>query len=659
MTIKKLPKTAYVLEAGETFTPLTAGQTMNEFTLKAAISGIVLGVLFGAANTYLGLKAGLTISTSIPVAVLTVVVFRTVAAMGGRYTILETNMSQTIGSASSSVASGSIFTLPALFMWAADSSDINPQWRQLTLLAMAGGLLGVLAMIPLRRFLIKREHGHLAYPEGMACAEVLVASEAGGSQAAGVFAGIGAGMFFKLLTSGFKVVPESFQALLKYPPKASVGISVSPALIGVGFILGLRISMVMVAGAALSFLVIIPLINGWGQSQAAPVYPETELLIAEMSVKQLWDKYIRYIGAGAVATAGVITLIKSIPTMIESFRVGIAELGSGVQQAVDRTDRDLSFQTILIWLASIVGVLILIPGILGYIDSYAVRAVAAILAAVFAFFFVTVSSRIVGLVGQTSNPISGMTIASLIGTSFVFLMFGWTDLFGQATALMVGTVICIAASIAGDTSQDLKTGYILGATPRSQQIGELVGVISSAGAICAVLMLLDETYTLGSPDLPAPQATLMRLVIEGVLEQNLPWTLIAIGAALSVVVALFGLPTLAFAVGVYLPLDTMAAIFVGGLLRWLVSRTPDKDLAESRREQGILFSSGLVGGGGLTGVLLALWVALRKGEKIEGAATWLAGLSPLAHELWALAAIALIAGAIYWWSVGRAERASE
>ena len=315
-------------------------------------------------------------------------------------------------------------------------------------------------------------------------------------------------------------------------------------------------------------------------------------LIAEMSVKQLWDKYIRYIGAGAVATAGVITLIKSIPTMIESFRVGIAELGSGVQQAVDRTDRDLSFQTMLIWLASIVGVLILVPGILGYIDSYAVRAVAAILAAVFAFFFRDRQFADRGVGGANEQPHLGMTIASLIGTSFVFLMFGWTDLFGQATALMVGTVICIAASIAGDTSQDLKTGYILGATPRSQQIGELVGVISSAGAICAVLMLLDETYTLGSQDLPAPQATLMRLVIEGVLEQNLPWTLIAIGAALSVVVALFGLPTLAFAVGVYLPLDTMAAIFVGGLLRWLVTRTPDKDLAESRREQGILFSSG-------------------------------------------------------------------
>ena len=655
----KLPPSAYELKVGESYTPLTAGQTLPEFTLKAALSEIFLGMLFGAANTYLGLKAGLTISTSIPVAVLTVVVFRSLAKLGGRHSILETNMSQTIGSASSSVASGAIFTLPALFMWAAHSAEINPQWKQLTLLGMAGGLLGVLAMIPLRRFLIKREHGKLAYPEGMACAEVLVASEAGGKQAAGVFAGIGVGMFFKMLTDGFKVIPSHFQSLLPFPPKASIGISVSPALIGVGFILGLRVASVMVAGAALSFLVIIPLINGWGQTQTTPVYPETELLISEMTVHQIWDRYIRYIGAGAVATAGIITLVKSIPTMIESFRLGVAGVNVKEQSSVERTNVDLSFKTILIFLAMIVSVLIFVPGILGYIDSYAVRGVAAILAAVFAFFFVTVSARIVGLVGQTSNPISGMTIASLIGTSFVFLMFGWTDMLGQATALMTGAVICIAASIAGDTSQDLKTGFILGATPRNQQMGELLGVITSSGVIAAVLMLLDKTYTLGSEELPAPQATLMRLVIEGVLNQDLPWNLIAIGAALSIVVALLRLPALAFAVGVYLPLDTMAAIFIGGILRWLVSKTKNDDLAERRREQGILFCSGLVGGGGLTGVLLALWVTLRRGQKIVGGSEWLKSLPEMAYQLMALSAVAAIATAIYWWSTHQANAQSE
>jgi putative OPT family oligopeptide transporter len=648
--MKKLPRTAYIPDPDHPFQPLTYGESLPEFTFKAALSGIFLGMLFGAANTYLGLKAGLTISTSIPVAVLTVVVFRTFAAFGGKYSILETNMSQTIGSASSSVASGAIFTLPALFMW-----DMDPQWRQLTLLAMCGGLLGVLAMIPLRRFLIQREHGKLPYPEGMACAEVQVAAESGGEQAAGVFAGIGVGMFFKLLTSGFKVIPGAFETALPFPAKATVAVSVSPALIGVGFILGLRVASVMVAGAALSFLVLIPLINWWGSALIEPYYPETELLIRDMTAGQLWDKYIRYIGAGAVATGGFLTLIKSIPTMIESFRLSMAQLRGGTEheQNVPRTEQDLGVGTIAYITLAILATMIFVPGILGYLDSPAVRAVAAILAAIFAFFFVTVSARIVGLVGQTSNPISGMTIASLLGTSFVFFLFGWTDALGKATALMVGTVVCIAASIAGDTSQDLKTGYILGATPRRQQLGELIGVITSAGVVCYVLMLLDETYVLGSSELPAPQGTLMRLVIEGVLDQNLPWNLILIGVGIAGVAALFKLPVLAFAVGVYLPLDTMAAIFVGGLVRWWITRGVDEEQAESRREQGILFGSGLVGGGGLTGVLIALWVAARGGKPVAGFSEWLSSLPTLAHELMAIGAIGAIAGCMVWWSCRR------
>ena len=662
--MKKLPRTAYIADPNEPFEPLTYGQSLPELTWKAALSGIFLGMIFGAANTYLGLKAGLTISTSIPVAVLTVVVFRTIAAFGGKYTILETNMSQTIGSASSSVASGAIFTLPALFMW-----DMDPQWRQLTLLAMSGGLLGVLAMIPLRKFLIQREHGNLPYPEGMACAEVQVAAESGGEHAAGVFAGIGAGMIFKLLTSGFKAVPSAFHAALPFPAKATVAMSVSPALIGVGFILGLRVAAVMVAGAALSFIVLIPLIHYWGLGFTipllnwsvggldAPFYPETDLLIPAMSAGQLWDKYIRYIGAGAVATGGIITLIKSIPTMVESFKLSLAQLraGSEAAAAVPRTDRDLGIGTIGLVVAAVLATLIFVPGILGFIDSIAVRAVAAVLAAIFAFFFVTVSARIVGLVGQTSNPISGMTIASLLGTSFVFFMFGWTDTFGKATALMVGTVVCIAASIAGDTSQDLKTGFILGATPRRQQLGELLGVITSAGVVCAVLMLLDKTYVLGSEELPSPQGTLMRLVIEGVLDQNLPWNLILIGVGIAMVAAMLGLPVLAFAVGVYLPLDTMAAIFLGGVVRWWVTAGVSEEVSEHRREQGILFSSGLVGGGGLTGVLIALWVAARGGKSIRGLSGWLDGLSPVSHEGLAVLAIAAIAGCMVWWSLRRSD----
>ena len=642
MAEKKLPKNAYEIAEGEVYVPYTHGQELREFTFKAAGAGIVLGVVFGMANTYLGLKAGLTISTSIPVAVLTVVLFRILHAVGSGHSILELNQSQTIGSASSSVASGVLFTMPALYLW-----NQAPEWRQMTLLAMSGGLLGVLAMIPLRRFLIKQEHGKLPYPEGMACAEVLVAAERGGKQASGVFWGIAIGMFFKLLTGGFKLVHGKF--LLPLGFKANLAISVSPALMGVGYILGVRIATVMVAGGALSALVIIPLINWWGSGWTEPFYPETEKLIREMTAQEIWNRYIRYIGAGAVATGGIITLIRSIPTMIESFKLGLRQIRerAGQVTAEERTDRDLSFRTVLILAGLILLVLTLVPGILGYIDSIVVRAIASLLVAVFAFFFVTVSSRIVGLVGVTSNPTSGMTIATLLGTSLIFFMFGWTDLHGKATALMVGTVVCIAASIAGDTSQDLKTGFILGATPRRQQIGELVGVITAAGVVCWTIGFLHAseaaTGGLGGTELPAPQGVLMRLVIDGVLDQNLPWRLIFLGVGIAAVAALLRVPVLPFAVGVYLPLYTMAAVFLGGFLRYLLTRGQSAEEAERRREQGVLVGSGLVGGEGLTGVVFAIWVVARGGERIVG---FPPHLHPVATEALALVTILAILGLV-------------
>jgi putative OPT family oligopeptide transporter len=641
MSAKKLSSKAYELKPGEVYEPYTAGQLLPEFTFKAALSGIVLGIVFGAANTYLGLKAGLTISTSIPVAVLTVVVFRLLGAFGVKHNILEANMSQTIGSASSSVASGVLFTIPALFIW-----GMSPAWRQITLLAMCGGLIGVLAMIPLRRYLIKREHGSLPYPEGLACAEVLVAAEGGGKQAAPVFWGIGTGMLFKLITDGFRFVRGEFEMALAY--KANLSIAVSPALIGVGYILGIRIATVMVAGGALSAFVIIPLINWWGSGLSTPVFPETVKLISDMSAGEIWNRYVRYIGAGAVATGGIITLVKSIPTMIESFKLGLAQLSKrGDAAGGDPTDHDLSFKIVLLILGGILLLLTLVPGILGYLDSVPVRALASILIAVFAFFFVTVSSRIVGLVGVTSNPTSGMTIATLLGTSLIFLMMGWTDTLGKATALMVGTVVCIAASIAGDTSQDLKTGYLLGATPRKQQIGELIGVITSAGFVCLVVIMLNQNVEggLGGEELPAPQAVLMKLVIDGVLDQNLPWAMILIGVGIAAVASLFKVPVLAFAVGVYLPLSTMAAVFLGGVTRWLLTRNVPEEVAEERRERGVLFGSGLVGGGGLTGVLLAIWVGVRGGRRIVG---FPPDLSDFAAEALALVAIFAILGCMAW-----------
>ena len=613
MDQKKLPPTAYELKEGEQYVPLTYGQTLTEFTFKATVTGILLGIVFGAANTYLGLRAGLTISTSIPAAVLTVVVFRALNSFGVRHTILESNMSQTIGSASSSVASGVLFTIPALFMW-----GMTPAWRQIALLSMCGGVIGVLAMVPLRRYLIKREHGKLPYPEGMACAEVLVAAEGGGSQAAPVFWGIGVGMLFKLITDGFKFVERSVDIHL--PFRGGLSADVSPPLIGVGYILGIRIATVMVAGGALSALVIIPAIYLWGQGLTEPLYPETEKLISDMSSGEIWNRYVRYIGAGAVATGGIVTLIRSIPTMIESFRLGLAQISRRTAEAVERTDLDLSFKTVLVWLVAVLLILTFVPGILGYLDSIPVRAVASVLIAIFAFFFVTVSSRIVGLVGVTSNPTSGMAIATLLGVSLVFFLAGWTDLAGKATVLMVGTVVCVAASIAGDTSQDLKTGFILGATPRLQQIGELAGVITSAGAVAIVIILLNNNVEggLGGAELPAPQSMLMKLVIDGVLDQNLPWVLIFIGVGIGTIASFFKIPVLAFAVGVYLPLSTRGAVFIGGLSRWLLTRDQKPEVAERRRERGVLFGSGLVGGGGLTGVVLAMWVAVRGGKKITG-----------------------------------------
>jgi putative OPT family oligopeptide transporter len=581
-----------------------AAESPLEFSVKAILAGVVFGICFGAANAYLGLQAGLTISTSIPVAVITVAAFRLLRQFGRPGTILEANLSQTIGSASSSVASGVIFTLPALFMW-----NLTPPLLQMTLLAMTGGLLGVLFMIPLRRYLIEREHGKLPYPEGTACAEVLVASELGGARARNVFLGLAAGAVFKLLFGWLKVLPGQVKVSVPGLLKAQVGMKMSAALFGVGYILGPRIASIMVAGGLLSSLVIIPGIAYWGAERAEPFFPETELTIAEMSAGQIWNRYVRYIGAGAVAAAGLITLIRSIPVMAASFRLGTAQLKArfGAEPvAVPRTQQDLPLRIVGWGVVGLAVGMAAVPQVFGTLPTLGVRLCAAVLVVICAFFFVTVASRIVGLVGVTSNPTSGMTIASLLGTSLVFLMMDWTDATGKAAALTVGCVVAIAASIAGDTSQDLKTGFLLGATPRRQQVGELLGVLTSATFVCLTVLLLDRAYGFGSPELPAPQATLMKLVIEGVLDAKLPWILVAIGVGIALVAELMRLPSLPLAVGVYLPVSTMATVFAGGLLRWVMERRAASDEERLlRRGQGVLFGSGLVGGEGVLGVLVA------------------------------------------------------
>ena len=577
-----------------------------EATAKAVGAGILFGVLFGAANAYLGLRAGLTISTSIPVAVMTVALFRTLRAGGVHSTILEANLSQTVGSASSSVASGVIFTLPALFLWGFD-----PTFIQITILAMSGGLLGVLFMIPLRPYLIVREHLSLPYPEGTACAEVLKASQTGGAHARDVFLGLGIGALVKALTGWLRAVPDGLQVSIPFLKKAQLSSDVSAALLGVGYILGPRIATIMVGGGLLSWLVIIPILATWGTGRPEPLYPETVLPLDAMTPSLLWTRYVRYIGAGAVATGGLITLLRSVPLMVESFRSGARQIRARLSDgpdgpAVPRTEQDLPLRVVGVGAALVFAVLVLVPLAFSSIEIAAGRAVAAGLVVVFAFFFVTVSSRIVGLVGVTANPTSGMTIATLLATSSVFLLIGWTDDGGKIAALTVGAVVAVAASIAGDTSQDLKTGFLLGATPRRQQLGELAGVLTSAAFVALTVLLLAQAYGFGGEELPAPQAMLMRLVIDGVLAQSLPWTLVALGAGIAIVVDLLRIPSLPFAVGVYLPLSTMMPVFLGGLVRLILQRRAATDEERvARRDRGILLGSGLVGGEGLIGVVIA------------------------------------------------------
>jgi putative OPT family oligopeptide transporter len=619
-----LSQKAYVpIEEGDSYDPFVpATESPAEFTIKAVALGILFGIIFGAANAYLGLRAGLTISTSIPVAVMTVAVFRALQTVGVRGTILETNISQTTGSASSSLASGVIFTLPAFFMW-----GMPPELLQMTLLAMSGGLLGILFMIPLRRFLIEREHGKLPYPEGTACAEVLVANEIGGGRARFVFYGLGGGALFKFLTSWINVIPGDAHLKIPFLKKGEVGMDLSAALFGVGYILGPRIAAVMVGGGLLSWLVIIPAIAYWGDARTEPFFPETVQIIRDMSPSQIWSRYVRYIGAGAVATAGIITLIRSIPVMISSFRIGAAQLGArvgGDSAPTQRTGSDLPLRVVGIGVVAIAAVLIFVPQVFGAVGGVGIRAVAAVCVVIFAFFFVTVASRIVGLVGVTSNPTSGMTIAALLGTASIFLLFGWTDAAGKAAALTVGCVVAIAASISGDTSQDLKTGFLLGATPRRQQTSELIGVLTSAVFVCLTVLALGKGFGFGSTELPAPQATLMKLVIDGVLDQNLPWTLVAMGAGIAIVCEVLRIPSLPFAVGVYLPVSTMTPIFVGGLIRlWMERTAKSEKAAADRRERGVLLGSGFVGGEGLLGVGIAL-VAVAKSARPDGIGTeWL------------------------------------
>ena len=597
---------------------------------KTVILGVFLGAVFGSANAYLGLLVGLTISTAIPLAVVSVAILRILTPIFGKSTILECNISQTTGSASSSLASGIIFTIPALFIWSKELGvDVDPSLFQMTLLAMLGGVTGVLFMIPLRGFLIVREHYNLPYPEGTASAEVLIAASEGGSSAKNVFIGLGIGALYKSLMKLLYLWPDKIKLHLPLLKKAEVGVSTTPALIGVGYILGLRIGAIMVGGGLISWVIIIPFIaHKFGDATILTdtlAYLKSRGLadgittIGQLTAKQIWEGYIRIIGAGAVAAAGIITVAKSIPTMIESLKIGVKEIRSSaatLDKAKLRTEQDLHLKYVLFGVSIVILVITAVPGVIGHDTFLIMRFLSALAIAVFAFAFVTVSSRIVGLIGVSSNPTSGMAIVTLLGTGLVFKLIGWTDLSGKVTALTIGTIVCIAASIAGDISQDLKTGYIIGATPRRQQMSELIGATGSAFFVCLAVFYLGKAYGFGSDALPAPQATLMKTVLDGVLGGNLRWDLVGIGAAFIIPVMLLKIPPLPFAVGMYLPLYTMTPVFIGGLIKHIVEKKYKIDSEEKGKDQGVLLGSGLIAGEGLMGVVIAVFaVTLSKTPK--------------------------------------------
>ena len=596
---------------------IPADKITPEFTVTSVIMGILLAIIFGAANAYLGLRVGMTVSASIPAAVISMGVIRVIMK---KDSILESNMVQTIGSAGESLAAGAIFTLPVLFLWSKEGITEAPSLITISLIALFGGILGVLFMVPLRNALIVKEHGVLPYPEGTACAEVLLAGEEGGASAKSVFAGMGLAALFKFVVDGLKVIPSVITVPLK-AFKTELSAEVYPALLGVGYICGPKIASYMFAGGLIGWFVLIPAIITFGGSTI--LYPGTKT-IADMyaagGASAIWSSYIRYIGAGAVAAGGIISLIKSLPLIVRTFADAIKGMkGAGNSNSAVRTEVDLDMRVIGI------GVLIMIIAI-WLLPEIPVSPLGAVIIALFGFFFATVSSRKVGIVGSSNNPVSGMAIATLLFSTLCLKVTGDTGVHGMKGAIAIGSVICIIAAMAGDTSQDLKTGYILGATPKKQQIGELIGAVVSAVTIGGVLVLLDSAWGFGTTELAAPQATLMKMIIEGVMEGNLPWALVFIGVFIAIVVEILGISVLPVAIGLYLPLELSATIMIGGVIRWFVDKKKADREENKDANSGILFCSGMIAGEGLVGILLAILAVVNVAGKIDLSGSFTTGI---------------------------------
>lgn len=585
---------------------IPAEKVLPEITPVSIVLGILLAVLFGGANAYLGLRVGMTVSASIPAAVISMGVIRMILR---RDSILENNIVQTIGSAGESLAAGAIFTLPALFMWAEEGGTSTPSLIEIALIAFVGGVIGILFMIPLRTALIVQEHGTLPYPEGKACAEVLMAGEEGGASASTVFLGLFVSAVYKFIADGLCIFPSEVDFEIKSYKGSGIGMDVLPALLGVGYICGAKVSSYLLAGGTLGWFVIMPLIALFGGD--AVIYPGTDP-INTLSPSGLWSTYIRYIGAGAVAAGGIMSLIKSFPLIIRTFRQAVKGFGVKAGES-NRTTQDLPMNFVMIGIGIMAIFMWLCPVI-------PVNLLGAIIIIVFGFFFATVSSRMVGLVGSSNNPVPGMAIATLLIATMILKATGMIGMAGMVAAISIGSIICIIAAIAGDTSQDLKTGFLVGSTPKNQQIGELIGVLASAITIGGVLYLLNAAWSYGTDQLPAPQAMLMKMVVEGVMNGNLPWALVFSGVFIAVVVEILGIPVLPFAVGLYLPIHLSTPMIVGGLVRLYFEKKKGEDEKERKRkvENGVLYSSGLIAGEGLVGIMLAVFAIINIGDKSLG-----------------------------------------
>lgn len=621
------------MEDKKEFKPyIPASKITPELTVTSVIMGILLAVIFGAANAYLGLRVGMTVSASIPAAVISMCVIRIIMR---KNSVLESNIVQTIGSAGESLAAGAIFTLPALFLWASEGLMEKPGLMEITIIALIGGLLGVFFMVPLRNALIVREHGTLPYPEGKACAEVMLAGEEGGANAAPVFAGMGISALFKFIIDGLKIIPgEVSISGTKNTYPGAIGTQIYPAVMSVGYICGPKISSYMFAGGIVSWLILIPLIVIFGSEII--MYPGTDsigTIFAKSGADGIWSTYIRYIGAGALAAGGVISLIKSLPLIIRTFRDALKGFSSMGESGKLRTEQDINMKVVLIAILILTLAVWLVPAI-------PVSFVGACIVVIFGFFFATVSSRMVGIVGSSNNPVSGMAIATLLIATLILKLTGESGTSGMQAAIAIGSIICIVAAIAGDTSQDLKTGYILGATPKKQQYGEIIGVIASAIAIGATLYLLDSAWGFGSQELGAPQATLMKMVIEGIMGGNLPWGLILIGIFIAIVVEIIGVPVLPFAIGVYLPVQLNACIMVGGLVRLAFDKMKDGERKKKVINNGILYCSGMIAGEGIVGLILAALAVLGVDSFID--LSGILNLPQWASNIGTLVAFALI-----------------